>query len=53
MRIRNIIIAVAGALVVAGCAYDDYGQGFDDGYYHHHHHYRDRDDGYWGADYGR
>lgn len=52
MRIRNIIIAVAGALVVAGCAYDDYGYGFDDGY-HHHHHYRNYDGGYWGSGYGR
>lgn len=53
MRIRNIIIALGGALVLAGCAYDDYGYGFDDGYYHHHHHhYRDYDD-YWGGDWGR
>ncbi len=53
MRVRNIIIALGGALVLTGCAYDDYGYGFDDGYYyHHHHHYHDYDDD-WGGDWGR
>jgi len=66
MRVRNIMIAAAGAMTVAGCAYDDYGYGdryygdryYDnDGYYRDHHYrdrsgyYRDRDD-YWNG-YGR
>ena len=52
MRIRNIVIAVLGAMIVAGCAYDDYGYGYDEGYGHHHHHWHDRDDGYWNGGYG-
>lgn len=54
MRIRNVILATAGALLLAGCAYDDDGYGFDGGDYygyHHHHHYHDGY--YYGGDYGR
>ena len=51
MRIRKIIIAAAGAMFVAGCAYDDFGYG--DSYYdyyghsgYNHHHRRCWDDYY-------
>ena len=62
VRIRNIVIAAASALAVAGCAYDDYGYGYGDRYYgdryyndaYNNGYYRDygssygyRDDGYY------
>lgn len=57
MRIRNIILAAAGGLSLAGCAndYDDYGYGYGDRYYgdryYGDHYYRDdgyyRDNGYY------
>jgi len=52
MRIRNIILATLGAVILTGCAYDDYGYGYNgyaDGYYHHHRHHHDSD--YWGSGY--